>query len=254
MIHILNGDALLQRFPELITGERIVARECLVDGDLAGNTFDEFMVIRAKFIDNYPQCSKQQYLSESKPEFAKIKKLPENSDVVLWFELDLFCQANMWYVLHLLQSVGVSSIRWAHPNKGNEYNFAGMADDDLLQALSHAKLLSNEDVNFFNCCWHAFKQRDVNELTQLRDCIPTNIKSVIAAIDAELARQPDEHGLGYPERELLNIMHQVAEKHALSFAVVFKAYYQKMAVYSFGDLQVHRMYQQLKHQYFPSVK
>lgn len=34
--HILNGDALKSQFPEQILGEKIIARECLVDGSVEG--------------------------------------------------------------------------------------------------------------------------------------------------------------------------------------------------------------------------
>ncbi len=34
--HILNGDSLKEQFPENIQGDIIVARECLVDGNVKG--------------------------------------------------------------------------------------------------------------------------------------------------------------------------------------------------------------------------
>ena len=34
--HILNGDSLKNQFPKSISGELIVARECLVDGNIQG--------------------------------------------------------------------------------------------------------------------------------------------------------------------------------------------------------------------------
>ena len=51
-IHILNGDCLLEQFPEEIMGSRIVCRECLVDGDVQGSDLEEFFRIRAEFISN----------------------------------------------------------------------------------------------------------------------------------------------------------------------------------------------------------
>jgi len=34
--HILNGDALKEQFPDRIKGKIIIARECLVDGNVTG--------------------------------------------------------------------------------------------------------------------------------------------------------------------------------------------------------------------------
>lgn len=48
--HILNGDSLKEQFPKEIDGKIIVARECLVDGDVRSATLDELFKLRAKFI------------------------------------------------------------------------------------------------------------------------------------------------------------------------------------------------------------
>ena len=40
--HILNGDALKELFPEDIKGTLIIARECLIEGNVDGDTFDSF--------------------------------------------------------------------------------------------------------------------------------------------------------------------------------------------------------------------
>jgi hypothetical protein len=50
--HILNGDSLKQQFPETIQGEIIVTHECLVDGNVRGNSLDELFQVRAQFISN----------------------------------------------------------------------------------------------------------------------------------------------------------------------------------------------------------
>ena len=49
--HVLNGDALSAQFPEGIEGERIVARECLVDGPVGGKDLDAFFQTRAAFLN-----------------------------------------------------------------------------------------------------------------------------------------------------------------------------------------------------------
>ena len=56
--HILNGDALLERFPENIEGPKYIIRECLLEGRLEGETLEEFFENRAKFIENFFKISK----------------------------------------------------------------------------------------------------------------------------------------------------------------------------------------------------
>jgi hypothetical protein len=49
--HILNGDSLAGTFPNAkLPGEIIVARECLIEGDLHGDSLDEFLKTRASYI------------------------------------------------------------------------------------------------------------------------------------------------------------------------------------------------------------
>ncbi|OKY25710.1 hypothetical protein [Thalassotalea sp. PP2-459] len=252
--HILNGDALLQRFPEAIKGEKIIARECLVDGDLFGDTFEQFMLNRATFIASYPQCTEAQYLAEAKPEFEKIRALTHENLVELWFEEDLFCQVNLWYICSLLVDNKVCKVRWVKPNEGNEYSFADMSDAELILAKDNALSLSQHDLAFFAKCWQAFYLNDYAQFTLLLNQLPSHLCMIKNAINAQLSRQPDENGLGYPERKLLAIMKHHALNNNLAFAPVFKEYYAKMAVYSYGDLQVYRMYQQLMQQYFSTYE
>ena len=53
--HILNGDALKEQFPtDKIDGHLIVCRECLIDGNIQGDSLMEFWDNRAEFIEkNY---------------------------------------------------------------------------------------------------------------------------------------------------------------------------------------------------------
>lgn len=70
--HILNGDSSKQQFPEKLHGEIIVARECLVDGNVKGNSLDELFHSRAQFIsNNYEGYHEQDYY---KKQFLNSKK------------------------------------------------------------------------------------------------------------------------------------------------------------------------------------
>ena len=103
--HILNGDALKEQFPKDIDGEVIVARECLVDGDVHGGSLEELFATRARYLSkHYKEVSEAYYYEHTVPEIKKITEIPAGSEVNLWFEDDLFCQVNFWFVLHTLMS------------------------------------------------------------------------------------------------------------------------------------------------------
>jgi hypothetical protein len=115
--HILNGDALLERFP-IDTPDIIVARECLVDGVVSGapqgsslddgldatldDTLDAFFHIRASFLQKHYGISPDEYATGTMAEFRKIREIPLSSDINLWFEEDLFCQVNFWFCCYLI--------------------------------------------------------------------------------------------------------------------------------------------------------
>lgn len=101
--HILNGDTLKEQFPTSISDDLIVMRECLVDGDISGNTLDELFKSRAIFIsENVPNCSKQDYFDKTVSEISKLLAISPGTEINLWFEEDLFCQVNFWFSVHNL--------------------------------------------------------------------------------------------------------------------------------------------------------
>jgi hypothetical protein len=241
--HILNGDSLKAQFPSSIQGEIIVARECLVDGNVKGVNFDTLMANRAEFIGQYPDCSSQDYYLNSVPEFEKIIALGDEVDVICWFEDDLFCQVNFWYVLYLLVKESSDRKVWlVRPNQGNEYSFAAMSEQELVTAY-HSKIsIDNANFSKLAMLWPSYQNEDFQKLQIVGKSFKDSFPYIITAVEAHIARIPDENGYGYPERVLLEIM---KGQKILSFKNVFREFHQKMAIYSFGDLQVNVMYERL---------
>lgn len=58
--HILNGDSLKTQFPKSIKGENIIARLCLVDGNVKANTLEELFEVKAEYLsNNYTNITKE---------------------------------------------------------------------------------------------------------------------------------------------------------------------------------------------------
>ena len=136
--HILNGDSLKEQFPKTIKGEILVARECLVDGEVKSKDVEELFQVRAKFISSfYGDYSIEEYYSSSVTEFEKIRKLSKESIINLWFEDDLFCQVNFWFVTYLLHNfVKDPQVFLVRPKVHTQYGFAGLDQSELEAALS----------------------------------------------------------------------------------------------------------------------
>ena len=48
--HILNGDALLSQFPATIKGDKLVCRECFVEGPVSKSSLTSFLNERKNYL------------------------------------------------------------------------------------------------------------------------------------------------------------------------------------------------------------
>lgn len=241
--HILNGDSLKLQLHDVLNEAPIVAREGLIDGNVQGQSLAEFYANRAGFIAEYDGFEVKDYYAKTVPELEKIKALPANSEVVCWFEDDLFCQANFWFVMYLLvRFAKVNHIELVRPSKGNEYSFGDMSAKALEYAYTQRYLLTIEEITLLAKLWPLYQQNNTAEMLVIASSLKTTLPFLIPAINAQQQRQPDASGLGLPERTLLAIMQQL---NSQEFSVVFKEFSKRMAIYSFGDIQVKRMFDKL---------
>src|SRR5688572_17976133 len=97
-VHVLNGDALKENFP--LAGDIIVCREALVDGPVDALSFESFFEDRAAFIAESFDAEKDSYVNLVRNEFDRLANCNHESAIHLWFEHDLFCQVNLWFILY----------------------------------------------------------------------------------------------------------------------------------------------------------
>ena len=164
--HILNGDALKEQFPKDILGEIIVTRECLIEGAVESNSLEEFYENRAEFIcESYAGFSKDDYYKMTVCEFNKIKDIENNSTINLWFEDDLFCQVNFWFVLYLLNyKLNDCSVYLVRPLKGHEYSFGTMNKSQLATIFKERTELSKSEIDKMILLWHSYSKNDLDTL------------------------------------------------------------------------------------------
>ena len=241
--HILNGDSLKNQFPKSISGELIVARECLVDGNIQGEDINELFLNREKYLESYSQVPAGTYFESTVPEITKITNIPADSVIYCWFEDDLFCQANFWFVLHLLvEKLSVDEVFLVRPSKGNEYSFGHMNTENLQKAFLQASLLSSVELEELSNLWCLYQNENYSDMLTIAENFTKKFNFLVPAIKAQIDRLPDSNGLGRPERSLLAIMKELKTE---DFPAVFSVFHQREAIYSFGDLQVKRMFDEL---------
>lgn len=221
--HILNGDCLAEKFPKNLEGESIIWREALIDGPVLDNNFFEN---RKNFItENYD--SESDYDELVVKEFQRIQNIPEDSDVFFWFEDDLFCQVNFWFLISSLNLNKKKIFRIFPKNK--EKGFAESDENDLLELFDSAKEINDTERKLISNLWIDFQQNNLSKGSSSE--IVRNLEELITANENRFNRTL--------ENQIKDI-----QKTAESFEEIFKIFNQKYPVYGFGDLQLKRCIEQ----------
>ncbi len=238
IVHVLPGDSLVEEFRKSeIEGETIVFREALVAGDICAETLDEFWDIRANFLELEYGEDPIDYREKVAYEMERLTYLPPAAEVSLWFEYELFCQANMWFCLDLLKKHR-NIYRVAPLNASPDdvwKGFGNHTSDDLVSCFQSRTLLTEQDLTMGAELWAAFSTRDPEKLKELgayrSESFPF-LKEVADAA-AEIDRRPTEI-----VREI------ISEGHA-EFEQIFPEFQKRAGVYGFGDLQVERLIERI---------
>ena len=251
VFHILNGDALKEIFPNNISGEQIIMRECLVDGPVGNSTdphsLSKFYEIRSSFLHDHYGIKKSIYHNTSMSAIEWIRQIQKNTQVYLWFEDDLFCQVNMWFVCSLFVSkneVTTSLVRppLAYssdtiPNNALQYGFGGLTTPLLESAFDHALPISNQELLSFSRLWQAYVNRDEIKLLEISKLLEKTFDFISPAVNACIELWAD-----HPKQLLDQIK---TELKTDNFGKIFQAFNERGAIYGFGDLQVKRILDQL---------
>ncbi|MCB0841143.1 MAG: DUF1835 domain-containing protein, partial [Bacteroidetes bacterium] len=169
--NILNGDSLAYSFPETnIEGEMIIVREALIDGELSGDNLYDFWQSRARYLG----VTEVEYNHSVVKEFEKIMNAPDNSEFNLWFEYDLFCQVNMWFVFSIINSLPIRkkvfAVYTSYLDKTSKqfWNGFGRANSHELNVCYADRIpLSEANIHFGEELWKAYKNGNLDRLTHL---------------------------------------------------------------------------------------
>ena len=242
--HILNGDALNDVFPDQIIGERIVAREALVDGEVSGETPEALYTSRSKFFsENYTDCQAADYEKKSIIEFKRIQSIPTNAEVNLWFEDDLFCQVNLWFVIHLLCAIDKNhSIYLIRPTACLQFGFGGMDSVELNEAFHSRKEIPPSDLAVWKLMWKHYQQSNTTAMLQIAGNFSEHYPFLLLAVKAHIGRLSVDGKVGRPERVIIQIMEDLKTK---DFRLIFREFCKREPIYGFGDLQVERIWKKV---------
>jgi hypothetical protein len=240
--HILNGDSLAYSFPDAkIEGEIIVIREALIDGNLSDDNLNDFWRSRAK----YHGSTEEAYQSSVTKEFQKIISAPDNAEFNLWFEYDLFCQVNMWFVISIINSLSIKKKVYAvytsylDRNDKQFWNGFGRATSSELKICFADRILLNDnDLQFGQDLWAAYKSNDLEELIRLAKNQSSPFPYLQEVVKAHVERFPKDGTKGRPER----VLEEITKNISTDFHQVFKEFWSRESIYGFGDTQLKELY------------
>ena len=196
--------------------------------------------------ENYEGVTEEEYRLKSAAEFEKMRALPEVGQVFLWFERDLFCQVNLWFVTYLLAQ-RKRGPEWflVLPTADLQYGFGGMSQAELAAAFEDARPIPRVHRGDWAAFWPAYQANDLARLAELAEQLGGDYPFLDPAVAAHIGRFPAPGKRGGPEQLLWDIMQELDSD---KFGPVFQQFCRRGSIYGFGDLQVHRMWKQLREQ------
>ena len=245
VFNILNGDALAHSFSEAkIQGTVVVFREALIEGDLSGNSLNDFWRSRAR----HHEVSEEDYHQQIVNEVEKILTAPDNSEFDLWFEYDLFCQVNMWCMISIINGLAIEkkvyAVYTSHLDKSSDqfWNGFGPADSEELNFCFTNRIALNEnDLHLGNELWNAYKTNNDEELTRLSKKTSNAFPYLQEVVKAQIDRFPKDGTKGRPEKAIEDIL----KDNPSDINKVMQEFWKRESIYGFGDSQIKRIYQKV---------
>jgi hypothetical protein len=234
--HILNGDALAEKFP--IAGEVIVCREAFIDGPVP-TLGEQFWKERASYLTGTYKAEEVTYFVEVKTEFEKLCQLKNIEAINLWFEHDLFCQVNMWFILHYINTnkIDIPVFRAMPPPDMSDIwsGFGRMKAAELQNCFQHRIQMSKDDLQTGISLWEAFSKKNFDALKKISSQASSAYPFLREVCEAHIQRFPLRDGR--PQ----NRLRQIKNSGVTDFHDIFKEFSRTEGIYGFGDLQVKEM-------------
>ena len=228
MLHFHNGDVLAMLARRAgVPGRHLTFRESLVSGPVRRSlTQHEWVEERARFLSDYFGENLLRLRNELLEQEQAIDRAREEEEVVLWFEHDLFCLANLLYLLTRLSKCRRVSLVWEARPLGTE------EEEDILKFHHERSGVAAAMMNAATFAWHAYTAEDPSEVNRLLDADFVDFPFLREGFALHAWRFPSiRNGLGEVERRAL----EAIDVGATDFASLFTRFDQTPPRYGFGD-------------------
>lgn len=247
ILHITNGGNLTSYLKDLsYPGDFLTWHEMLCEGP-ANRLInsDAFIKVRKDFLKESYAIEVDEY--QYKKELHKLDDTDKYSEIVLWFEYDLFCHINMLAVLSLLNERKIKTpITLVCSGRiANEDTLKGLGELTPEQLDEHYKnriKLKESDKDIAVSIWQIYCGTDHNLLKKYITK-KSSFEYLGICLKAHLERFPDsKNGLSTLEQNILSLIDKYdikSKHHLLGYALNYQGYY------GFGDIQLMRIIENL---------
>ncbi|SDS42444.1 protein of unknown function [Formosa sp. Hel1_31_208] len=244
-LHITNGNSLTDYLLKLglATHDNTISwQETLCVGPTVEDlTSDEFFNTRKTFFKAFYDITLSR--TEMNRELQKLNAISEFTEIILWFEYDLFCHINMVAVISLLEQKGIYLPIYlvCSGRVDGEKGLKGLPELTPVQLKSHYEArikLTVDDIALAKRIWRIYCDNDHNLLLPLI-LRPSSFKYMSNCLKAHIKRFPDTRsGISTLEYNILKLIkdNTIKSKHHLvGYALHYQGYY------GYGDLQLERV-------------
>lgn len=245
-LHLLNGDHLAHQLQGASYFQtHLVFREALIVGPVAGTSLDEFWKLRTEFITTSYGVTAEEYGQKTISEIERLHSIPEDTEICLWFEDDLFCQVNLWFILNLLSDSQRIKIYRVFPPETTQENrwkgFGGASSAALAKANEARVPFTSSDLTLGKNLWEAYLLGDGAQLAALSKSASPCFRHLEEVCQAQLDRTSADPRQRRPEKLILELL----AKGITDFDTLFSQFSEREGIYGFGDLQVRELFDYL---------
>jgi hypothetical protein len=229
-----------------IKGDILTWQEMLCEGPTAEVIdSDEFFNVRREFLNEFYNIEVNE--EEFRNEISILSHLEPYSEIVLWFEYDLFCHINLIAVISLIQQKNVKLPLYlvCSGRVEGEKELKGLSEltsQQLHKHYDHKIKLSEVDIDLMKSLWKTYCGKDHNLFKPI--IIETSSFPYLSnCLKAHLQRFPDSKtGLAGLELNILTLITKEkvkSKQHLLGYALNYQGYF------GYGDTQFTRIIEKL---------
>ncbi|WP_159023409.1 DUF1835 domain-containing protein [Formosa sp. L2A11] len=246
-LHITNGGALTNYLKELeMHGDILTWHEMLCEGPTIEHiNSDEFIEIRRQFLHDFYDIEAD--IIKLKQDLEVLDNIENYTEIILWFEYDLFCHINLIGVINLLlqKKIKLPMFLVCSGRIHGIKELKGLAELSSSQLTDHYEArvrLTAEDKDLARTLWQLYNGKDHN-LLKPYIVKHSSFDYLSNCLKAHLQRFPNsENGLSELELNILKIVN-CREIHSRNHLMGYALNYQ--GFYGYGDLQFERLIDRL---------